>query len=81
MQEEAEAMMAQVRLRTGFIKVNAFGFQADGSAATRPCLCETCKALVVLRIRMSDADPRVQAVAGSYDAHCQLHALQASYKN
>lgn len=80
--QEAQQMMAEVRLRSGAFQ-NAFGWNpSTGELANRPCLCEACKRTVLERIRLERGESsaeRVQIVAGTIDAKCQLHPLQARY--
>jgi hypothetical protein len=81
--QEAQQMMAEVRLRSGVFQ-NAFGWDSStGELANRPCLCATCKRTVLERIRLENGQStaeRLQQVAGTMDAKCQLHPLQARYQ-
>jgi hypothetical protein len=89
MQDIVQQMMAKVRLRRATFEdkegfANAFGFNPGTlEAANRPCLCATCKAVVLERIKVERGESdegRLQLLAGKYDRKCQLHALQALYK-
>ncbi len=80
--QEAQQMMAEVRLRSGEFQ-NAFGWNpSTGELANRPCLCATCKRTVLERIKLEKGHStaqRLQKVAGTMDDNCQLHPLQARY--
>lgn len=71
-------MMAKVRLAQ-----NAFGWDPETTEpANRPCLCATCKAVVLERIKVERGESdlgRLEELAGKYDKKCQLHPLQACY--
>ena len=86
MQEVVQRMMATVRLRRATFEEgfeNAFGWDPKTLApANRPCLCRTCKAVVLERIKVERGQSdfrRLEELAGKFDANCQLHAIQAHY--